>query len=390
MDMRARLLSLVLPCAALLAACGGGSGGSTTPALSPEAALGELAFNDKTLSAGAHVSCASCHSADAGHAAPNDFSVQWAGPLGDTQGLRASQSLRYLAKNTAFHFDEEGTPVGGFFWDGRANTLADQAGGPLLGAREMANRSKAEVAEKIARTEWAARFRELYGDDILNDPERAFDKLTQALQRYQQEDAIFNAYTSKYDAVLRGQAALTVQEERGRVLFNDEAKGNCAACHPSAKNADGSHPLFTDFTYDNLGIPRNAEIDANGDPTYFDLGLCNRPELASRSELCGAFKVPSLRNVALRRVYFHNGKFKSLKDALTFYVQRDTNPEKWYPLNADGTVNKFDDLPAAYKGNVNTSEAPYNRSAGDAPALTDAEIDDIIAFLQTLSDGWKR
>jgi cytochrome c peroxidase len=390
MDMRARLLSLVLPCAALLAACGGGSGGGTTPALSPEAALGELAFNDKTLSAGAHVSCASCHSADAGHAAPNDFSVQWAGPLGDTQGLRASQSLRYLAKNTAFHFDEEGTPVGGFFWDGRANTLADQAGGPLLGAREMANRSKAEVAEKIARTEWAARFRELYGDDILNDPERAFDKLTQALQRYQQEDAIFNAYTSKYDAVLRGQTTLTVQEERGRVLFNDEAKGNCAACHPSAKNADGSHPLFTDFTYDNLGIPRNAEIDANGDPTYFDLGLCNRPELASRSELCGAFKVPSLRNVALRRVYFHNGKFKSLKDALTFYVQRDTNPEKWYPLNADGTVNKFDDLPAAYKGNVNTSEAPYNRNAGDAPALTDAEIDDIIAFLQTLSDGWKR
>jgi cytochrome c peroxidase len=254
----------------------------------------------------------------------------------------------------------------------------------------MANRSKAEVAEKIARTEWAARFRELYGDDILNDPERAFDKLTQALQRYQQEDAIFNAYTSKYDAVLRGQTTLTVQEERGRVLFNDEAKGNCAACHPSAKNADGSHPLFTDFTYDNLGIPRNAEIDANGDPTYFDLGLCNRPELASRSELCGAFKVPSLRNVALRRVYFHNGKFKSLKDALTFYVQRDTNPEKWYPLNADGTVNKFDDLPAAYKGNVNTSEAPYNRNAGDAPALTDAEIDDIIAFLQTLSDGWKR
>jgi cytochrome c peroxidase len=71
-------------------------------------------------------------------------------------------------------------------------------------------------------------------------------------------------------------------------------------------------------------------------------------------------------------------------------VQRDTNPEKWYPLNADGTVNKFDDLPAAYKGNVNTSEAPYNRNAGDAPALTDAEIDDIIAFLQTLSDGWKR
>jgi cytochrome c peroxidase len=390
MGSSGRLLALAMGCAVWLAACGGGGSEGAKPPLSAEAALGELAFNDKTLSAGAHVSCASCHSPDAAHAAPNDFSVQWAGPLGDTQGLRASQSLRYLAQNTAFHFDEDGSPVGGFFWDGRASTLAEQAAGPLLGAREMANRSKAEVAEKIARAAWADRFRELYGDEILADPERAFDKLTQALQRYQQEDAVFNAYTSKYDAVLRGQAQLTAQEERGRILFDDPAKGNCAACHPSAKNPDGSHPLFTDFTYDSLGIPRNPEIEANGDPAYFDLGLCNRPELAGRSELCGAFKVPSLRNVALRRVYFHNGRFKSLKEALTFYVQRDTNPEKWYSLNADGTVNKFDDLPAVYKGNVNTSEAPYERPAGGAPALTDAEIDDIIAFLQTLSDGWQR
>jgi cytochrome c peroxidase len=368
-------------------ACGGGKDGN--PTLSPEAALGKLAFNDRTLSAGAHVSCASCHSPDAAHAAPNDFSVQWAGPLGDTQGLRASQSLRYLAKNTAFHFGDDGRGVGGFFWDGRANSLADQAASPLLGPHEMANRTRAEVAEKIGRTEWAGQFRALYGDDILSDPDRAFARLTQALQRYQQEDAIFNAYTSKYDAWLRGETSLAAQEERGRILFNDPAKGNCAACHPSAKNADGGHPLFTDFSYDNLGIPRNPEIDANQDPDYFDLGLCNRPELASRTDLCGAFRVPSLRNVALRHVYFHNGRFKSLKDALTFYVQRDTNPEKWYALDADGTVDKFDDLPAAYKGNVNTTEAPYDRKPGDAPALTDPEIDDIIAFLQTLNDGWQ-
>ena len=367
-----------------------GCGDSGQAVLSAEAQVGELAFNDRSLSAGGHVSCASCHSPDAAHSAPNDFSVQWAGPIGDTQGLRASQSLRYLAQNTAFHFDEEGAPVGGLFWDGRANTLAEQASGPLLGAREMANRSKADIAEKIGRTEWAGRFRDLYGADVLNDPDRAFDKLLQALQRYQQEDAIFNAFTSKYDAVLRGEATLTAQEERGRLLFDDKAKGNCAACHPSAKNADGSHPLFTDFTYDNLGIPRNVEIEANADPAYFDLGLCNRPELANRSELCGAFKVPSLRNVTQRHVFFHNGRFKSLKEALTFYVQRDTNPQKWYARNADGTVNKFDDLPDAYKANVNTSEVPYDRQPGDAPALTDSEIDDVVVFLQTLNDGWQR
>jgi cytochrome c peroxidase len=98
--------------------------------------------------------------------------------------------------------------------------------------------------------------------------------------------------------------------------------------------------------------------------------------------------VPSLRNVALRGAFFHNGRFKTLKDALTFYVQRDTNPEKWYPLAADGTVMKFDDLPAEFRVNVNTSEVPYDRRIGDAPALSDAEIDDVIAFLKTLSDGY--
>jgi cytochrome c peroxidase len=381
-----RLAAAVLSCAAAVVACGG----SDKPAMSADAVIGQLAFNEPLLSSNGRVSCASCHSADAAHSAPNDFSVQWAGLMGDTQGLRASQSLRYLAKNTAFHFDEEGTPVGGFFWDGRAQTLAEQAAGPLLGMREMSNGTKANVAARIARTSWAGQFREMYGNDVLEDPERAFDKLTTAIERFQLEDAAFNAYTSKYDAVLRGKATLTDQEERGRLLFNDEAKGNCAACHPSAKSADGSHPLFTDFSYDNLGIPRNAEIEANQDPAYFDLGLCNRPELASRADLCGAFKVPSLRNVAVRHVFFHNGRFKSLKEALTFYVQRDTNPEKWYSRRADGTVDKFDDLPDAYKANVNTAEAPYGRKPGEAPALTDGEIDDVIAFLGTLTDGWQR
>jgi len=96
-----------------------------------------------------------------------------------------------------------------------------------------------------------------------------------------------------------------------------------------------------------------------------------------------------LRNVAKRQAYFHNGRFTTLKDAITFYVQRDTNPEKWYPLNADGSVNKFDDLPPQYQLNVNTVEVPYNRPLGGVPALSDAEVDDVIAFLQTLSDGYR-
>lgn len=378
----------VVTTAALVTGCGG-AGSTAEPPLSPEAAIGQRAFNDPSLSASGRLSCASCHATEAAHAAPNSLAVQLGGAELDVQGLRASQSLRYLAVNSAFHFDPEGAPTGGFFWDGRADSLSAQAGIPLLGAREMANADKASVVAKLARAAWAGRFKAVYGADILDDTDRAFEKLTQSLQRFQLEDASFNAYTSKFDEVLRGNAALTAQESRGLALFNDPAKGNCASCHTSTKAADGSHPLFTDFSYDNLGIPRNPEIAANNDPAYFDLGLCGRPDLRDREGLCGAFKVPSLRNVALRQVLFHNGKFRSLKDALTFYVQRDTAPEKWYPRNPDGSIGKFDDLPARLHSNVNTTEAPYDRRPGDSPALDGPEIDDVIAFLRTLNDGWK-
>ena len=253
----------------------------------------------------------------------------------------------------------------------------------------MANRSKAELARRIAGTAWAPQFRKLYGDDILDNPDRAFDKLTQAIARFEKEDTAFNAFTSKYDAVLRGEAKLTPQEERGRILFDDPKKGNCAACHPSAR-ADGAPPLFTDFTYDNLGVPRNAEIPANADPAYFDLGLCgpDRSDLDKRRDLCGAFKVPTLRNVATRQVFFHNGLFKTLRDAVRFYVRRDTNPDEFYPRDADGKVLKFDDLPPELHRNVNIEEVPYDRHPGQAPRLNETEIDDLLAFLATLTDGY--
>ena len=387
------------------AGCGGGGGGAKPAAegphlsqeaalkrqrdrFSPMAAVGKLAFNDPSLSASGRLSCASCHAADFAHAAPNALAVQLGGPDMTTQGLRASQSLRYLASNTAFQFDKHGAPSGGFFWDGRANSLAEQAAGPLLGAREMANGDKTAVVAKIARATWAENFRSLYGANIFNDVDRAFNKLTEALARYQQEDADFNAYTSKYDAVLRGKATLDSQEQSGLILFNDPAKGNCAACHTSAKSGNGNHPLFTDFSYDNLGVPRNPEIAANADSGYFDLGLCGRTDLKGRDDLCGKFRVPSLRNVALRQSFFHNGRFKSLHDALTFYVQRDTNPEKWYPQNLDGSIRKFDDLPLQLRANVNVTEAPYSRNKNDQPSLDDREIADVVAFLKTLNDGW--
>ena len=384
-------LCVGLAVAALVSGCGGADSGLRAvpaPPLSDLAAIGELAFSDRSLSASGKLSCAGCHIADNAHAPTNSLAVQLGGFVFDQQGRRSSPSIDYLSGNKPFAFDAEGAPSGGFFWDGRANSLQEQAAQPLLGAVEMANAGVADVVAKLSRASYAADFRRVFGDDIFSRPEAAFAGLTLALARYQTEDPSFHAFTSKYDEVLRGRAALTLQEARGLALFNDPAKGNCAACHPSSKTPDGRLPLFTDFSYDNLGIPRNPAIARNADPAYFDLGLCERPDLAGRTDLCGAFKVPSLRNVARRHVYFHNGRFDSLKDALRFYVLRDLAPERFYPTDADGRVQKFDDLPAAYAANVNTSEAPYNRLPGDAPALSEAEIDDVIAFLGTLSDGY--
>jgi cytochrome c peroxidase len=382
--------------AAWLSACGGGgssasnAGVPTDTALSAQAALGEKIFVDVSLSASGRQACASCHSPDNARSPNNGLVAQLGGALLDQQGRRSAPSVNYLSFNSAFRFDAEGTPTGGFFWDGRVTSLQEQAGEPFLNPFEMANASAADVIDKLSRATYADEFKRVFGADIFNRPDDAMARVTLALSQYQKEDADFRAFSSKYDEFLRGNVALSAQEARGLALFNNPNKGNCAGCHPSGKAADGSFPMFTDFTYDNLGVPRNPAITRNADPAYFDLGLCERTDLASRTDLCGAFKVPSLRNVAQRRVYFHNGRFNTLKDALTFYVQRDTNPEKWYPLNSDGTVNKFDDLPPLYHANVNTTEVPYNRQPGDVPALSDAEIDDVITFLQTLNDGYRR
>jgi cytochrome c peroxidase len=244
----------------------------------------------------------------------------------------------------------------------------------------------------LKQAAYAAEFRAQFGAAIMDNAEQAFSRMAFALQAFQQEDPAFHPFDSKYDLFLAGKVKLADAELRGLALFNDPNKGNCIGCHSSARGSDGSPPLFTDFTFDNLGVPRNMKLKANADPAYFDLGLCgpDRTDLvASHPELCGAFKVPTLRNVATRKTFFHNGAFSNLTDVVGFYVRRDTNPEQWYPLGADGTVQKFNDLPAQYRANVNTTEVPYNRQPGMAPALSPGEIDDVVKFLGTLTDGYQ-
>ncbi|HEY1148164.1 MAG TPA: cytochrome c peroxidase [Pseudoduganella sp.] len=381
-----------------LTACGGGSGTgaasapTTSSTVSEAAQLGELIFKDQSLSASGRQSCASCHDPAHAHGPVNNLSAQFGGSNSDVQGFRASPSLRYLNQNPAFFFDKDGTPTGGFDRDGRAMTLAEQAQRPFLAPHEMANPSKEGVIDKLKKAAYAQRFSAQFGAGIFDNAEQAFSRMAFALQAFQQESPEFHPFSSKYDLFLAGKVKLSDQELRGLALFNDPAKGNCIACHSSARGADGSPPLFTDFTFDNLGVPRNSRLAATNDPGYFDLGLCgpDRTDLAaSHPELCGAFKVPTLRNVATRQAFFHNGVFNNLKDVVSFYVRRDTNPEEWYPAGPDGTVQKFNDLPQQYQKNVNTTEGPYNRQPGMAPALSPSEIDDVVKFLGTLTDGYQ-
>lgn len=278
-------------------------------------------------------------------------------------------------------------PTGGLAWDGRVDRGRDQALIPLLSPLEMANRDSAALASLID-----ARYGGALRQALPTMPAGADAALAtglRAIETFEESASEFFPYTSKYDAVLAGTATLSPQEARGLALFDDPAKGNCAHCHPSGRNGAGALPQFTDYGLAALGVPRNRAIPANRDRHFFDLGLCGplRADLRDRPEYCGMFKAPSLRNVALRKSFFHNGVFHSLEEVLDFYVERDIHPEKWYPRNADGSVVKFDDLPAQYHANVNT-EPPFDRKPGDEPALSAAEINDVIAFLRTLTDGY--
>src|SRR5271170_2369091 len=354
-------------------------------------ALGRQMFTDPLLSASGRMSCATCHSPSHAFGPPNALAVQLGGRDMRQSGLRAVPSLEYLQATPPFteHFFDsddaaddsvDNGPTGGLTWDGRVDRGRDQARIPLLSPFEMANQDPAGFAARLCRAAYAGEFRPIFDDTVLAEPDKALEAALEAFEVYEQGYAEFYPYSSKYDAYLAGKAELTAQERRGLSLFEDPAKGDCARCHVSATGKDGTPPQFTDYGLVAIGAPRNTTIPANKDPSFFDLGLCGplRSDLRDRAEYCGRFKTPSLRNVATRQVFFHNGIFHTLRQVMEFYVQRDTNPEKWYPSDANGSVRKFDDLPAAYQANVDV-DPPFGGHPGYRPALSDGEIDDVIA-----------
>jgi cytochrome c peroxidase len=329
------------------------------------AALGRKLFFDPSLSASGRLSCASCHDPKFAYGPPNALAVQ-------PGGIRAVPSLRYLQAIPQFteHYfgsDDDGDesidngPTGGLTWDGRVDRLRDQARLPLLSPREMANTNEAAVVAAAEKAAYAEDLKKVSGAGT----QALFNTILEALEAWQQDDEQFYPYSSKYDAWLAGKATLTDTENHGLRLFTDPQKGDCAQCHIATRGAKGTPPQFTDYGLIALGLPRNPEIPANKDPQWYDLGLCGpeRKDLSDKPEYCGRFMTPTLRNVATRHAFFHNGVFHTLREAVAFYGKRDNNPA---------------DMPARYQSNITTERVK----------LSEAEINDIAAFLQTLTDGF--
>lgn len=332
--------------------------------------LGKLLFFDKSLSTPPGQACSACHAPEVAFADPIlDLPVS-KGARPGIYGNRNDMTISYSAFIPPLHRDkEEGIWVGGLFWDGRVNTLEEQAKGPPLNPLEMANPDTLTIFEKLRNLSYTDLFTEVYGHESLSDPGKAFENMADAIAAYEKSSEV-SPFSSKYDHWLLGESDLTEQELRGLALFEAEDKGNCAACHPSRKTEDGSLPLFTDFTYDNLGVPKNPENPFYSLPPEFnpegfafvDLGL---GKTVNDTEQNGKFRVPTLRNVAITAPYMHNGVFKTLFNIVAFYNTRDV--AEWPEPEVHENVNMEE------MGNL---------------GLTNQDLEDLVAFLRTLTDGW--
>ena len=352
-------------------------------------ALGKKIFFDGRLSEPPGTSCASCH--DPARA----FSGTHGSHLGVAQGSRpghfarrTTPSVLYMRYVPAFHYFEDDEapapdPRGGFFWDGRSDSLVELVRQPLFNPEEMNAGTPQRLAGKIARAPYARDFRDAIGPS--SDPESVMRGIGVALEAFLKSDEMTPA-SSKYDAYVRGQATLTEQERRGLELFKDYRHGACAGCHRLAETSTNpAESMFTDYGFDAIALPRNRALPANHDPAAFDIGLCERRNAktpSSDARYCSSFRTPSLRNVAVRESFGHNGVYKNLRDVVVFYAQRAVAPGRIYTSG-----QKFDDVPPKYRGNVNIYSPIYNKREGAPAPLSDEDIDAVVAFLGTLTDA---
>lgn len=355
--------------------------------LSPIQQLGKHIFFDKISVPKNKMSCASCHGPSVGFTGPdeviNTFGSVYFGADGKSFGNRKPPSAAYATFSPVFHYDDVLLSfVGGNFWDGRAtgerlgSPAAEQAIGPFLNPVEHAVPNALAVLKIIEKSEYISMWKKVWGEKLSYATQEEinlnYDRVGLAIAAYEGSIEV-NQFSSKFDAYLRGTAKLTPEEKLGLNLFN--SKGNCAVCHTSS----GKQPLFTDFTFDNLGVPKNTDNPFYAiDPAFIDPGLggylATRPEYSFLAQAnMGKHKVPTLRNVGKKpnnmfvKAYTHNGVFKSLKEVVHFYNTRD-----------DGSWPVPEVL-----DNINTNEL------GNL-GLTDKEENALVAFMNTLSDGYKK
>jgi cytochrome c peroxidase len=357
-------------------------------ATSSKAVLGAKLYFDKGLSEPDGQSCASCHQPFAGYADPDDALPVSEGVIAGMFGGRNAPSAAYLGKSPILAQDAEGVWIGGAFWDGRASgwqdgkPLIEQAKGPFLNKVEMHNLTKQDVVDDVKSSRYASLFKAVYGRHAFADTERAYHNVADAIARFE-SSRLVNTYSSRFDAYAAGlRWVLSAKEKRGLVVFNGQ--GLCNQCHPStpgeySTGSAAGKALFTDFTYDNLGLPANPDFTEPplGFDAVPDYGLggflrgTEDPDLVPLAGAAdGAFKVPTLRNVAKTAPYGHNGVFETLAEIVHFYNTRDVVGAGWHGAPWDEP-----EVPQ----NVNVDEL------GNL-GLTPAQESDLVAFLRTLDD----
>ena len=387
-------------------------GAGTAQALTVQEELGKSIFFDTNLSINNNQSCAVCHGPEAGWTGPesdiNAGGAVYEGSIADRFGNRKPPSSAYATPSPVLHFvieKKEALFIGGNFWDGRAtgqtlgSPAAEQAQGPFLNPLEQALPDAAEVITRICASSYAVSFTQVCGDGACDtaNVSAAYDCVGLSVAAYEGSPEV-NQYSSKYDAFLAGDVDLTKEEKKGLNLF--KSKGKCANCHVLDPGPNGEPPLLTDFTFDNLGVPRNPDNPFYSEPdfnplgfSWIDLGLGDF--LDSRvdyqqfaAENYGKQKVPTLRNVDKRpspdfvKAYAHNGYFKTLKQIVHFYNTRDAKPACLNIFTRVEDALAQDCWPAPeVAANVNTKELGNLN-------LTDAQEDAIVAFMRTLSDGY--
>jgi len=346
--------------------------------------LGKNIFFDKISVPANKTACADCHGASVGFTGPDELINKLGSVYHGANGSFGNSkppSAAYATYSPILH-QVGGVFAGGNFWDGRAtgerlgSPSAEQALGPFLNPAEHSVPDALTVLKIIEKSKYISLWKKVWGEKLLYSTQEEinlnFDRVGLAIAAYEGSSEV-NQFSSKFDYYLKSLVELTSEEASGLELFNSK----CASCHIS-ESTGKTPPLFTDFTFDNLGVPINPEnpvYDYN--PAFIDYGLggflLTRPDYISMAPVnMGKQKVPTLRNVDKRpgigftKAYMHNGVFKSLKEVVHFYNTRDDG--SWPAPEVSANVNKVD------LGNL---------------GLTDREENAIVAFMKTLSDGYR-